>query len=40
MHKHLSIPIYGLVPDSDDANFLPCNVAAMLKSVMCAWPIK
>lgn len=33
-------PIYGFVPDNDDANFLSCSVAAMLKSVMCAWPIK
>jgi len=28
------------VPDSDDANFLPCSVVAILKSVICAWPIK
>lgn len=34
--KRFFIPIYGLVPDNDDANFLSWSVAAILKSVICA----
>lgn len=34
--KNVFIPMYGLVPDNDDANFLSWSVAAMLKSVICA----
>lgn len=34
MTVDIIIPIYGLVPDNDDANFLSFSVAAILKSVM------